>query len=169
MSIRFDRTRLRPLLGGLGGSGDEVSSPDLQGDDDQQDLKQTLADFGVVRAAPSAPAASPRAVELVVLGADQGSASSIAASLKKLSLVASIQSKGGGEEGLAFGLGVYGTADDLREALLISGLLEPAAAPAPKKKAPPKPAFDPLGDFQSSGSSSKPAAPAMPLLYFRLR
>lgn len=168
MSIRFDRKRLRPLLGGLAGPGEEADALDLQSSADPQ-VEQTLTDFGVVRAAPSAPVASPKLVEMLVLGAGQGNANSIAASLKKLSLVANIQPKGAREEGLAFGLGIYGTADELREALLISGLLEPAAAPAPKKKAPPRPAFDPLGDFQGGGTSSKPAAPSAPLLYFRLR
>lgn len=169
MSIRFDRTRLRPLLGGLAGPGDEPSSPDVQDAEGQQDLQQTLTDFGVARAAPSAPIPNPKAVDLVIVGAGQGNANTIAAGLKKLSLVANIQPKGAREEGLAFGLGIYGSPDDLREALLISGLLEPASAPAPKKKAPPKPAFDALGDFQGGSTSSKPAAPSVPLLYFRLR
>lgn len=145
----------------------------LQGIDERQvvhqALIQTAAELGVVKSAPRTSVATATAMDLVVLGAGQGSAGRIADTLKKLSLVARVQPRGAVEAGQAFGLGVFGSADSLREALLISGLLEPAAAPAPRKKTPPRPAFDPLGDFQSAGSSSKPAAPATPVLYFRLR
>lgn len=154
--------------------GGEARYWGLQGVDEHQVLQQALAqtatELGVTKtAATKAPPPAATGVELVILGAGQSSSASVEKYLKQQTLVASLQSKGATADGLRFGLGVLGKADELREALRVSGLLEPATAPTPKKKAPPRPSFDPLGDFQGNSSSSKPAAPAAPLLYFRLR
>lgn len=153
--------------------GGEARYWGLQGVDEpqvlQQAIVQTATELGITRPAPKAPPPVATGVELVVLGAGQDRSASIEHYLKQQSLILSLQSRGATAEGLRFGLGVLGKTDELREALMISGLLEPTAAPTPKKKAPPRPSFDPLGDFQGNSSSSKPAAPAAPLLYFRLR
>lgn len=136
----------------------------------QQGLAQVAKELGLARPAPRTTPATATGVELIILGAGQGSAATLDKYLKQQSLIAQIQPKGATADGLAYSLSIYGKADALREALQVSGLLEPAAAPAaPKKKAKPQAAFDPFGDMRASPTGSKPAAPATPLLYFRLR